>query len=171
MARQDSEKAIKSYNTSHVTLENLCEYFEYHKDGYLINKKARGRTAKIGQRTCGENVKTYRQVLLNKVPTREHRIIWALHHGYWPLVIDHIDGDRLNNKIENLQDVDHKTNIRRASASKCGVYFHKTLKKWAAKITVMNKSVHLGLFENEVEARKARDAAELKFWGFNGHSN
>ena len=93
MARQDTEKAIKSYNKTKITLENLHEYFEYHADGYLVNKKDRGRTAKAGRKTCKDVRKNYAQVLLNGRPEREHRIIWALHHGYWPNVIDHIDGN------------------------------------------------------------------------------
>lgn len=171
MARQDTEKAIKSYNKAEITLENLHEYFEYHADGYLINKKDRGRTAKAGQKTCKDSRKTYAQVLLNGKPTREHRIIWALHYGYWPNVIDHVDGDRLNNKISNLENVDHKTNIRRASSKKAGVFFNTHSNKWHAKITVDNKTVHVGLFSTREDASAARIEAEKTYWGFHGVSN
>lgn len=34
-----------------------------------------------------------------------HRVIWALTYGYWPETIDHIDGNRMNNCIDNLRDV------------------------------------------------------------------
>ena len=171
MARQDTEKVVKSYNKNIINLENLHEFFEYHPDGYLINKKDRGRTAKSGQKTCSPNRKSYSQVILNGKPEREHRVIWALHKGYWPTVIDHVDGNKLNNKIENLEEVDHKTNIRRASSKKAGVRFDTRLNKWTAKITVENRTVHVGVFLTKEEAVVARLEAEKKYWGFYGDSN
>lgn len=171
MARQDTEKASKSYNRANITLENLHEYFEYHPEGYLVNKKDRGRTAKSGQKTCSESRKSYSQVVINGKPEREHRIIWALHKGRWPTLIDHVDGDKFNNKIENLEEVDHKTNIRRASSKKSGVRFDSRLKRWLSRITVDNKSVHLGVFDTKEEAIVARLEAEKEHWGFYGLSN
>lgn len=43
-----------------------------------------------------------------------HRVIWAIHHGEWPKLIDHIDGNLRNNRIENLRNVSQTTNMRNA---------------------------------------------------------
>lgn len=57
------------------------------------------------------NDKGYLTVRLDKVPTRVHRAIWKMVTGEDPkYFIDHIDGDKTNNRIENLRDVTHEEN-------------------------------------------------------------
>lgn len=44
-----------------------------------------------------------------------HRVVWFLHHGYWPKEIDHINRDGRDNRIENLRDVSHHVNVMNKS--------------------------------------------------------
>lgn len=75
------------------------------------------------------------------------------------LVVDHIDNDKLNNILENLQLISHRQNSskdRKNKSSKyTGVHWCKTNKKWRAIITIEGKIKHLGRFENELDASKA----------------
>jgi len=70
------------------------------------------------------------------------------------LHIDHIDGDRLNNKLENLRIVTHQQNQWNRTKAK-GFSWNKVAEKWQAQIKVNSKDKHLGYFNSEAEAREA----------------
>ena len=84
-------------------------------------------------------------------------------YGTWPEnQIDHINGVRHDNRIDNLRDVLQSTNAqnqRKPSATnKCGflgVNFHKCSNRWIAQIHVQGKKKHLGLFDTPKEAHEA----------------
>jgi len=104
-----------------------------------------------------------------------HRVVFALVHGRFPNEqIDHIDGDRRNNRPENLREVsdaENKRNSARPSHNTSGVMgvsWHKASGKWRARIRAQGKLVHLGLFRDFDEAVRARKAAEREH-GF--HAN
>ena len=118
---------------------------------------------------------TYRAIRLNGHLYLAHRLAWFLYYGVWPSSqIDHIDGDGLNNSIENLRDVSHRENklnhpIPASNTSGAvGVYWWKRDKCWRASIGVNGKQVNLGLFNTFEEAYSARKDAEAKY-GF--HKN
>ena len=67
--------------------------------------------------------------------------------------IDHIDRDKSNNNIENLRVVTNAQNQWNRDVK--GYSFHKATGKYAARINVNYKDKHLGLFENEDDARNA----------------
>jgi hypothetical protein len=84
-----------------------------------------------------------------------HRLAWLLHYGTLPNnSIDHIDGDRSNNKINNLRDVTHQQNTFNQTTAK-GYCWHKKNNKFQAQISINKKTKFLGLFQTEQEARNA----------------
>ena len=98
-----------------------------------------------------------------------HRLVWLYHHGDWPNnQIDHINGDRRDNRIENLRDVTHNDNHRnmcrrRNSKSKhAGVLWRARDKRWQASIGENGRHRYLGYFKTEEEAIAARKAAEAR---------
>lgn len=106
---------------------------------------------------------------------RAHRVVWALHHGAWPADdIDHINHDRLDNRVENLREVGRKTNCRNASQSKrntsgrTGVGWCKLQNRWRSQISPDGRCLYLGHFDRFEDAVAARAAAEKRF-GF--HKN
>lgn len=89
--------------------------------------------------------------------------------GNWTTSIDHINGDKLDNRRENLRLAtrqEQSTNpadqpsVRNTSGHR-GVYFQKGTGKWTAQITVSRRSVYLGQFETIEEAIEARRIAEM----------
>lgn len=99
-----------------------------------------------------------------------HRVAWALHYGAWPDgLIDHINGDKADNRIENLRLVDHSGNTKNNRISKknttghIGIYWEPLRNKWRADITADKKTVCLGRFDNKDDAIAARKAAEPKY--------
>tara|TARA_R110000868_G_scaffold185862_2_gene427896 strand:- start:592 stop:1059 length:468 start_codon:yes stop_codon:yes gene_type:complete len=76
--------------------------------------------------------------------------------------IDHIDGNRLNNSVDNLRIVTHQQNQWNRTNAK-GCYFMKRDKNWQALIRVNNKDIYLGRFETEADARQAYLIAKQKY--------
>lgn len=103
-----------------------------------------------------------------------HRTAFAIIHDRWPDVVDHINGDPSDNRIENLREVSHVENLRNTKLHKhnttghMGVRWHKRTKRWVAFIKVNGKQIHLGSFGTFDEAVSARQAGERRF-GF--HTN
>lgn len=88
---------------------------------------------------------TYRRLLFRRHGKKHtlsaHRIAWALHNGAWPEgQIDHMDGDGLNNRIENLRDVPNSVNQRNQRRPKnntsghVGVSWYRRTQRWQAKV-------------------------------------
>lgn len=92
-----------------------------------------------------------------------HRVAWAFVTGVWPGdQIDHIDGDKTNNRFANLRDVSQTVNMqnqrRPYSNNKiglAGVYRHKANGRIYSQIRVSKKLVHLGYFDTPEQASEA----------------
>ena len=78
-------------------------------------------------------------------------------------VIDHINHQPFDNRKSNLRICDHCENLRNRKAK--GYMFVKRKKKWMAQIKVNYKSIGLGYFDTEEEAKEARRKAEIKYFG------
>ena len=75
-------------------------------------------------------------------------------------VVDHIDGDILNNSVKNLQILTHRENIKKAnrkqkSSNFIGVTWHKNRQLWRSYINVNKKQIHLGFYEQQKQAKLA----------------
>lgn len=104
----------------------------------------------------------YRYIKVGAKQCLAHRLAWLYVHGEWPdALIDHIDGNRSNNRIGNLRKATHSqngANAKRHSRNRSGykgVSFDKSKNRWQASITVQNKQIHLGRFKTKDEARAA----------------
>lgn len=108
----------------------------------------------------------YREGAIHRVNFTAQRVVYAIVHGFWPNgVIDHIDGDRLNNRVENLRDVPQSINLRNASgksnntSGETGVSFRPGRGKWRARVMVDGVERSLGHFNTKEEAIAAHKAA------------
>ncbi len=106
---------------------------------------------------------------------KAHRVIYAMTTGAWPeSEIDHINGVKTENRLENLRAVTSAENGRNAAMPRnntsgvVGVHWDKTRLKWYARIRAAGKLINLGSFTNKDDAIAARAAAEKKY-GF--HAN
>jgi len=81
------------------------------------------------------------------------------------LVIDHHDGDGLNNQRHNIKHVTQRENLqnrhRNTSSKYPGVCWNKQMEKWHASIHINGKRKYLGLYPNEYEAYLAYRNAEM----------
>lgn len=105
----------------------------------------------------------YRRVGLDGKRYLAHRLAWLYVHGEWPRqVIDHINGDRGDNRIANMRDVSQGVNTenqRRPSALNrsgyLGVHLHDDGIRWRARIQVRGRGKHIGLFGTKEAAHAA----------------
>ena len=82
-----------------------------------------------------------------------HRIAFAMTNGYFPILVDHINGNRADNRIVNLREASASLNSQNRKAA--GFAKPKQTKKWSASITVNRKRKHLGYFDTPEEAHIA----------------
>lgn len=103
-----------------------------------------------------------------------HRLIWAISFGRWPNgVLDHKDGDKKNNKLNNLREATASQNARNVKkhvdnqSGYKGVRLDKRTGKYLARIW-LRKEKHLGVFEDPIAASAAyQKAADEHFGEFN----
>lgn len=114
------------------------------------------------------NMKDKTVVLLHRF------ILGELCRGF---VVDHIDGDTMNNSKANLRICTQRQNTmnrgpnRNGSSVFKGVHWRGDLGKWRARIMVERRGIHLGVFADEVDAARAYDDAALKHFGSFGRLN
>lgn len=99
-----------------------------------------------------------------------HRIAWLLFYRAWPVnCIDHINGNRADNRIDNLRDVTvsgNARNIRRRSDNKSGingVCIDNSCGSWRAQIRINGVQIHLGNFADIEDAKRARERANILY--------
>lgn len=101
-----------------------------------------------------------------------HRLAWLIFYGRWPKAqLDHINGDRYDNRIANLREATNRQNQQnRKKSAACsskfkGVSWAKRERLWVSHIVVAGKRVGLGYFREEKDAARAYDIAALRHFG------
>ena len=155
-----------------VFIEELRRRF-YIKNGDLYRRAATGgRPADevAGWVTvCG--VRPYRKVSFKNRALYVHHVVYLLVHGELPEVVDHINGDSLDNRVENLRGGSQSQNMANARIGRAntsgfkGVTWHARAKKWAAQITVNGKCIYLGCYSSKDEAANAYAVGSKKHFG------
>jgi len=153
-----------------VTKEELLDLFEY-KDGNLYWKKPRKGTLK--NKKAGYLSIKYIVVMINGKNYMLHRLVFLMFNGYLPELIDHKDGNPLNNRVENLREASKSENSCNAKARSTNstniknVVFVKEKKKYKVQISKDSKYIFIGYFDNiklaEVAAIKARQKYHKQF--------
>lgn len=146
-----------------ITQSHLKRVLEYDAaTGVFRATVARGKSTL--RSVVGSVSRGYVTITIDYISYPAHRLAWLYVHGEWPCkFIDHVNGDRSDNRIANLRDVDQSINLqnqRRArsnnSVGLLGVgHADSRIRPYKARIVVDRKEVHLGLFTTP---RRAHDA-------------
>ena len=145
------EFSLLNYELRFDECEN--EFYVKKGDDWILKKFSKNR----GGYLCSSfSFEKNKETFISK-----HRLVfYAYNHDFEIFkrsrtenMIDHIDGEKLNNRIENLRVVTCQQNSFNQRAK--GYYWHKKAQKWQARIQIDGKNKHLGLFESEQEAHQA----------------
>lgn len=154
-----------------LTKDYLLQIFEY-KDGHLYYKQKTSPNSIIGKKVGSFTNRGYFSTTIKGKFYLIHRLIFMMFHGYIPKEIDHINGIRNDNRIENLRNATNKnqqnSKIRKDNKSGVkGVYWFKELNKWKVDVGVKGKRKYVGVFEDlelaELVAQEAREKYHGKF--------
>lgn len=153
-----------------MTQEYAHSLFDY-KDGCLYWKVQKAPHVKIGAKV-GSPAHGYESVYVDGRNWRIHRLVFLMHFDYLPSTIDHINGIRNDNRIENLRVVDSCQNAQNSKlrlTSKSGikgVSWNTNRQKWCVRINA-NKKLRQWYVEDlelaELIAIEARDKFHGKF--------
>lgn len=108
---------------------------------------------------------------INKVQHPLARIVFLMHHGYLPEIVDHVDCNPMNNDISNLRAASKADNQRNAGmyahnkSGVKGVSWHKAASKWHVQIKVQGVKKYLGVYEDIELAELVAQEARSKFHG------
>lgn len=155
-----------------ISQARLHELFDY-KDGQLIWKISRGGKAQKGS-VAGRKVKhNYTQIEVDRKTYYLHRLVFIYHNGYCPKVIDHIDGNPANNKLENLREATLSENQMNSKISKNNstgmknVNWNTEANKYRVELSVNGRNKFIGYFDDpelaELVAIEARDKYHGRF--------
>ena len=168
----------KGFRRAGITAQRLHELLRYDPiTGFLHWKTRRNQIALEGSvagHRHSSRGKIYFRVRVDKQLVMAHHLVWLMVYGEWASdQIDHINGDGLDNRVENLRCVpqgennknadlrtDNKTGVSGVTVSRAGSF--------VASISIDGKFTHLGTFKRVEDAAQARQEAMEKY-GF--HSN
>jgi hypothetical protein len=140
--------------------------FSVHPLRWKIDRQGHARAGDIAGRIKPNG---YREVKIDGRSYYVHRLVRFLETGKWPVEVDHISGNRDDNRPENLRDANRHLNMQnlrsataRSKSRSLGVTEYRP-GRWAAKITVGGKTLYLGSSESRQAAEDLYLAAKRKY--------
>lgn len=158
---------------ANLTKEQLLKLVDY-RDGELYWSDNRGRSNCKGKRVGWLDKDGYRVTEIDYAGYRIHRLVFLMHHGYMPDIVDHIDGDITNNRIENLraatsnQSQHNKRRSRNSKNPAKGVTLRPN-GKWWVRVGIEGKRIALGCYDDLEEAIRVATEARNKYHGEFAH--
>lgn len=157
-----------------MTLAEAAEHFSYAPDtGQLVWRVKRpGRGCVLGRPAGTDSVKGYRVVTVKGKKFYAHRVIWQMHYGAIPdgFCIDHIDGNGLNNRLENLRLAtlsENQRNSRVPVTNSTGVMCVSKHIKGHYAVNVAGR--YIGIYRDMASAVRARNEAFRKMGCHENH--
>lgn len=156
-----------------LTQEYLKEYLSYDVNTGVFSWIKSYRNQHIGKTVGSFDRDGYRQIKIKRKLYRAHRLAWFYVNGVWPDgPLDHIDGNRDHNAINNLREVTFTGNSQNqrkahkdATVGLLGVDLNKAKVRFRARIQVNGKRVTLGGFNSAEEAHKSYIEAKRTMHG------
>lgn len=147
-----------------ISQYELKKYLNYdHNTGIFTWIFQAGRRVKVGMVAGTVKEDGRIEIALNRKKYKAHRLAWLYIHGEYPInQIDHINGNSLDNRINNLREATQQQNMQNKRAPQSnnksgvlGVSFCKKSKKFMAQIGKNGKQKRLGYFVSPKEAHEA----------------
>lgn len=159
---------------ANITQDLVRELFNY-QDGFLYwkTKPSKFSNVKLDKPSGSLNSNGYLQTAVYRKIYKTHRLIYLYHHGHLPALIDHINGNKTDNRIENLREATKSQNAinskkRTTNSSGCRhVNWNKHNKLWYVSLMVDGKVMRFGSYVDfelaALVAQEARDKYHKEF--------
>jgi len=149
-----------------LTAERMRELLHYDPETGRISNRVSRHLAPAGLTSGFVGGDGYRHIKVSGIRYSAHRIAWLMTYGDWPVhEIDHCNGVKDDNRLCNLRDVTHQTNVQNlrsatssSSTGRLGV--GPKHGRWRARITLNRKMIYLGTFATQEDAESAYKAAK-----------
>jgi hypothetical protein len=169
---QRQKWAIKKRNRRGLTCERLKELFVYDQDAGTFRRTVDAGGYKAGAIAGGSTGKGYHYIGIDGAQWLTHQLAWLYVYGEWPsMQIDHINGNRADNRIANLREAtdsqqraNSATHKNNTSGSR-GVSFYAKHNRYKAKIAYNGTTHYLGWFKTREEAEDAYRRAATRLFG------
>lgn len=150
--------------TQELTQQRLRQLLSYDKSTGKFSWRIFGTNQICPGMPAGAVSRGYVRIRIEGKYYAAHRLAWLYVYGKLPeYEIDHINRDRLDNRIENLRDVPHFENCQNQGAKKNSILgvkgVSKVRNKYTAKISILGKIIRLGTFDTLEEAKAKYDTA------------
>lgn len=154
--------AARAIARQNLTVESLREHLHYDPETGVF-RRLKGREQDLKRANVGSiNRYGYRLIKLNGETFSASWLAWFFVTGDWPKQqIDHINGDRADDRFKNLREATLQENLRNRGSHKRntsgfkGVCWNKQARKWQASIGVNGRLKHLGLHDSAEKAHEA----------------
>lgn len=158
-------------NEQELTIDIIKHYFHYNPETGQITRLISAGGAKRGE-FCSALCGGYILLSINGIRIVAHRLIWMYMEGHFPdKLIDHIDGNTINNKWNNLRLSNKKENGRNSKLSKRnklgvkGVTYCKRDKNYRTHCVIDGKQIFLGRYLTIEEASKVYEKFSKEHFG------
>lgn len=146
-----------------LTHDDVVTLLDYNQETGVFQWKKKRRGIRTGVNLGADNGFGYLRITVLGKQFYAHRLAWLYCYKVWPKgEIDHINGNKQDNRIENLRDVTQQSNAQnkltahsRSKTQTLGVSWHKKAQKWQAHICVYKERKYLGLFDTIEKASEA----------------
>jgi len=165
---------VSEYSATAATLtqEYLKSILDYDFDtGIFTWKVNKANRTKVGD-IAGWSYNGYREIEINNKAYKAHRLAWLYVYGEMPKnLVDHIDGNRSNNKIANLREAtyqENSENYKTPKTNKSGVKnvsWYKNLNKWVVSISIRKTKKTVGYYDDLELAELVAVEARNKYRG------
>lgn len=165
--------AMERCNSNSIpTPAQLSKLLSFCPDtGKITWKKTLSNRVSPGREAGGPDGQGYRVLMVQNYCVRAHRVAWALHYGKWPEgFIDHINGNRSDNRISNLRDVTNALNLqnshkpqKNSSTGFRGVFLDRRRGRFTVELSANRVRHRLGSFSTAEEAYAAYLAAKALY--------
>lgn len=161
-----------------LTAARLRELLHYDPETGVFTSRTdfigKGFQRKAGEVAGSPHNKGYWHIAVDSKRYLAHRLAWLYMTGAWPeKSIDHINGDKRDNRWSNLRDVSHFINMQNMHSAKgerpkgdLGVTWRPRFGRWYAQITANGKYRFLGSFKDKQDAINAYLTAKAKVRAF-----